>query len=95
VTHLGEDGGFMAAEHVDPGRGSGNQSLGPSGLAHSRDCEARGVFAQYGSALSAGARQNRYVPDIGKAERDLGLKCRYGLEEAIRHAAEVLADNEV
>ena len=41
------------------------------------------------------AERNRYVPDIGKAERDLGLKCKYGLEEAIRHAAEVLADNEV
>jgi len=34
------------------------------------------------------AERNRYVPDIGKAERDLGLKCRYGLEEAIGEAAE-------
>ena len=53
LTHLGEDGGLLAA-HVDLGAIGGNQSLGSSADEHSRDCAADGVLAQYGTAIPAG-----------------------------------------
>ena len=37
LTHLGEDGGLLAAENAYPGAGSGNQSDGPAGHEDSRD----------------------------------------------------------
>jgi UDP-glucuronate decarboxylase len=36
------------------------------------------------------AERNRYVPDVSKAHRDLGLMCRYRLEEAIAEAVRTL-----
>jgi transposase len=52
MTHLGEDGGFWAAENADPGAGSGDQSACPSRGADSGHCAAAWLFAQYGEALS-------------------------------------------
>jgi dTDP-glucose 4,6-dehydratase len=34
------------------------------------------------------AERNRYVPDIRKAQRDLGLKCSISLEQSIRDTSE-------
>lgn len=51
-THLGEDGGLLAAD-VDPGAGSGDQGTGPTRGEHSRDRSADGLFTQHGAAVSA------------------------------------------
>jgi hypothetical protein len=45
MTHLGEDGGFLAADDADPGAGSGDQGIRPSRRGNSGDRKAAWLFA--------------------------------------------------
>ena len=45
VTHLGEDGGFLAAGDADSGASSGNKGVGSSGCGDTIDRPAVGMFA--------------------------------------------------
>jgi transposase InsO family protein len=53
LTHLGEHGGFWAADDVDPGASSGDQGAGPSRCGDSGDRATTGLLTQYGEAVSA------------------------------------------
>ncbi len=54
VTHLGEDGGFLAADDADSGAGSGDQGARPSRRCNPGDREAAGLLAEHGKALLEG-----------------------------------------
>ena len=61
MTHLGDDGGFWAAD-VDPGASSGDTSDGLVGRRDSGDGAGVGLLAQHGAAVSARTRAARYGP---------------------------------
>jgi hypothetical protein len=54
LTHLGEDGGFCAAD-ADSGASSGDSGVGPTRDGVARDRAANGAVAQHGAAVLAPA----------------------------------------
>ncbi|AHV93305.1 putative transposase [Bordetella holmesii ATCC 51541] len=53
LTHLGDDGGLLAADNVDSGASSGDQGNGASWRQHSGDGQAAGLLTQHDQAVSA------------------------------------------
>ncbi|QGB08030.1 hypothetical protein [Bordetella holmesii] len=53
LTHLGDDGGLLAADNVDSGASSGDQGNGASRRQHSGDGQAAGLLTQHDQAVSA------------------------------------------
>ena len=53
LTHLGNDGGFLATDNVDSGASSGDQGNGASRRQHSGDGQAARLLTQHGQAIHA------------------------------------------
>jgi hypothetical protein len=53
LSHLGEDGGLLAAKNADPGANTGNQGSAAQRDADTRDCVAIGVFKEHGKTVFA------------------------------------------
>src|SRR5690606_21933423 len=53
LTHLGNDGGFLATDNVDSGASSGDQGNGASRRQHSGDGQAARLLTQHGQAIPA------------------------------------------
>src|SRR5689334_18780936 len=53
LTHLGEYGGFLAADNVDPGASSGDQGINATRCWDSGDGAGTWMLSKYDPALSA------------------------------------------
>jgi UDP-glucuronate decarboxylase len=84
--------------HGKPGEAynvGSDKAINIANLAHLvRDIVSPGKPVRIVGSAVGNAERSRYVPDVSKAHRDLGLMCRYGLEEAIGDAMRALKGHE-